>query len=197
MEIILRCFLQWRNLGFTEVDPNRDARPPAARAQIGQSCRDHFRAVVIEPEPINQSLLARIAKDARFRITRLRFHRDQFFDIADHILQDVMVDEGTLIGIKAMTEDMDQAKVFRKTMKAVVEIDKEIRSGTFRPRSAPVRPPEWGRLVYHYLFAVSYSRAVQGRALREMLASLLDPRVVEQCADSIDRRVHPLQFQPA
>ena len=41
-----------------------------------KTLRDDIGAIVVESEPINQGLLFWVAKDARSRITRLRFGGD-------------------------------------------------------------------------------------------------------------------------
>ncbi len=133
----------------------------------------------------------------RKRMGGLRFHRDRFFDIAARILLDDTIDDGVLVRIKAMTEDIDQAKAFRAVRMAVIEIDKEIRAGTFRPKPVGVRPEIWGSLAFHYFLALSYSRPIEGWFLRGMLAGVLDPVAGNQNADLIDRRIHDLQIAPA
>ena len=75
-EVIGGRFLQRRDARFAEIDADRDRRRPRARAQPAQALGDHFCAVVVEPEPVDQRLLARVTKDARPRISRLRLRRD-------------------------------------------------------------------------------------------------------------------------
>jgi len=73
VEVIVGRPFQRRRPRFAEVDADRDRRPASARVQFAQLPGDRIRPFVIESEAIDQRRLLRESKNARLRISGLRF----------------------------------------------------------------------------------------------------------------------------
>ena len=73
VEVVRPSFLERSCLGFTEIDANRNRRRQSALTQTPETCADHIGAIIIEAEPVDQRLLFWVTKNARPRISRLRF----------------------------------------------------------------------------------------------------------------------------
>ena len=76
IKIIVRRVFDRRDFRFAKVDADRNGRPAAALAQSAQARGHNVRAIIVEPESIDQRFQFRITKDARLRISRLSFGRD-------------------------------------------------------------------------------------------------------------------------
>ena len=76
VKIIVRCFLDRRDLRFSEVEADRYSRPAATPPQGAQSGRDDLGPVVVETQPIDQRFLRRISENPWLRVSGLSFPRD-------------------------------------------------------------------------------------------------------------------------
>jgi hypothetical protein len=131
----------------------------------------------------------------RWNSERLCHHREQFFAIAERLLQKDELDDERLLRLQKMNRDICSQAAFQPLMDAATQLEQERRKGIFRP-AVVTFPAEWAELVYSYFLAVSHTRAVRGILLRAQLFSLVDPLSATYSSDAIDRRVHAPQLTP-
>ena len=143
------------------------------------------------------SLLVRLFVAAhRWHLAQLRFHRGRFFELAHALLRDRGIDDARLLRIRAMAVDMGDPRMVILLMSAVLDFNRQLRSGEYRPLENATLPEQWGVLIYDYFMAISYSRMTLGWLIRLALARVLDPKTSAWNTDFIDRRVHSMRLQP-
>ena len=132
----------------------------------------------------------------RWRLVRLRFHRAQFFELADRLVDSDEISDEMLERLRVLVGQMDSREEFARLVAAVKAVNGEIRASGFI-RGTEIVSVDWGALIYHYVLAVSYAKLVQGIVLRARLAGLLSPGPAAYNVDVVDRRAHATPFQAA
>jgi hypothetical protein len=118
---------------------------------------------------------------------QLRYYREEFFAVAERLLQEDELDDERLVRLEKMNQDICSKPAFKLLRRVVDQLERERKKGSFRPPASQF-PPRWEELVYNYFSAVSHIRVVRGVLLRARLFGLVDP--LSARSDAIDRRVH-------